>query len=339
MTGQPFAVNAGAIKAPAPPVLDVGSLTSQLHAGALSAPLRIKGTSVAAEVWKKNPHYCFGTLAEGKARLRYRVPASSMPRVGEDVILAGALYLSPFNFELQFHGDVESAWQPKQRLARLRIPDRARTPVPLVDFLEHHAAEELGFIATANGWSDLERAVRSGLDRCAKEIAGFGDEDDVIAAVDRLCQERHVKAIVLARGGGARLDEVGNSDKLAVALINRKLPFYTALGHANDQLLLDKYADDSFSTPSDFGHRLRAALDHHAVQRSLQDDVDRLGRTNTDLRNVAAGSARDLTTAEENMRLLRDQLAAKTAAAKWMVGALVVLAGVVAVLLGATLVH
>jgi len=43
-------------------VLDVGSLASQLRLGHLSDALRVKGTYVAAEVWKKNPYFCFGSL-------------------------------------------------------------------------------------------------------------------------------------------------------------------------------------------------------------------------------------------------------------------------------------
>ncbi|MEA9794535.1 hypothetical protein VDG07_04055 [Xanthomonas campestris pv. raphani] len=57
------------------------------------------------------------------------------------------------------------------------------------------------------------------------------------------------------------METIGDSRNVTRALIETGLPFYVALGHANDVLLLDKHADDVFLTPSDFGHRLRDCLD------------------------------------------------------------------------------
>lgn len=322
-------------------MLDIGSLVSQLRLGELSGPLRVKGTSVASEVWKKNTYYCFGTLAEGKTRLRYKVPSTSMPRHGEDVIISGTLVLSPLNFELQLHGDVESAWQPKIRLPRPLIPERG-TPETISQFLEQHVVNALGFIATNIGWADIERSAgKATVAQCAQIPANFSDENDVVSAVKKLCQDNRIKAIALVRGGGPMLDEIGNSDRLAIALIDQKMPFYTALGHSNDLMLLDKYADESFGTPADFGHRLRGALEQIEADKSVRRKVTRLDDENEQLRGAALLRERDIGDVKGREQVLHQQLdtATKTAmgqsrAMKWMMGGLTGISVLVLVLLG-----
>lgn len=329
------------------PVVDIGALVSQLRLGALSGPVRVKGTSVACEVWKRNSYYCFGSLAEGKTRLRYRVPSTSMPKHGEDVVIVGTLVLSPLNFELQLHGDVESAWQPKHRLPRPIIPSRSGSPETLAQHLEQHAVTSLGFIATEIGWADIERtAGKATVANCRPEFANFSDAEDVIAAINRLCQNDRIKAIVIARGGGPLLDEIGNSDELAIALINRKLPFYTALGHSNDLMLLDKYADESFGAPSDFGHRLRNALSEIESNQEIRQKAEELDDENEQLKGAVSQGERALGDAKGREQLLRQQLDTATKSVtdqgkmvKWMIGGLAGLGVVVVMLTAIILMH
>jgi exodeoxyribonuclease VII large subunit len=324
------------------PVLDVGSLASQLRLGELSGPLRVKGTSVASEVWRRNSYFCFGTIAEGKSRLRYRVPTTSMPRHGEDVVITGTLVLSPLNFELQLHGDIESAWQAKQRLPRSLIPIRSRAPETLAQFLEQHVPNELGFLATDVGWMDVERSAgKAKVAGSIREVANFSDEDDVITAIERLCRNNRIKAVVIARGGGAMLDEICNSDRVAIALINQKLPFYTALGHSNDLMLLDKYADESFGTPSDFGHRLRSTIEHIDATKSVHQKAERLDDENEELKGAISLRERDISSANDRELLLRQQLdkatetiVRRSRVLKWTASGFAALVMVVLVLLG-----
>jgi exodeoxyribonuclease VII large subunit len=255
-------------------IRELSNVVSQLRLGALSQTIWVKGRSVEAKVWAKNPSICYGTLSDGQFNLAYRIPAASMPVPNEEVVLCGELHLQGTSFELQLHGDVVGAWEPKKRPARQAIPVNPRSAEGLVNFLERRDPSTLGFIATDIGWRDVKSAAGSDeVGRCESVLANFTSETEVVAAIKKLVGKSNVKGIVLARGGGPRLDVIGNSDRVLIALIESNLPFYTALGHSNDQLLLDKYADQSFSFPGDFGHRLRRAL----------EDIQRLKDLNTNL--------------------------------------------------------
>jgi exodeoxyribonuclease VII large subunit len=253
-----------------------------------------------------------------------------MPRLGEDVVIVGTLCLSPLTFELQLHGDVEGAWQPKNRMPRLTIPKRSQAPQPLAQFLEHHPVTAIGFIVTETGWSDVERSAGRYVSCCVRVTPNFGDEDELVAAIEQLGGSVGIEAIVLARGGGAMLDEVGNSDKAAVTLIGQNMPFYAALGHSNDLMLLDKYADESFGTPSDFGHSLRSALERaeeiEASRRRLikvVDENERMGAGIAYRDNGIAEAAKHAASLQEELasaaqaRLVRDR------AIRWLIGSLV----------------
>lgn len=290
-------------------VLGVAAAASQLRLHDLSGPLRIKGKSITSDVWRKNSIYCYGTLAEGKMKLRYRVPSTSMPRDGEEVVIAGTLVLSPLSFEVQLHGDVEGSWQPNTRLARPVIPDRSETPETIGQFLEQHAINTLGFITTDVGWGDIQRSAgKTTVAGCQKVHANFSDEDTVIAAIKKFADEREVKGIVIVRGGGQGLDEVGNSDRIAVTLLEKGLPFFTALGHSNNLMLLDKYADESFGTPSDFGHRLRSTMEQIESNRTARQKAARLGGENEQLKGAISLRERDIQNGKSREETLRQSL-------------------------------
>lgn len=281
-------------------VRDLSNLVSQLRLGPLSDLITVKGISTDAKRWVKNPSICFGTLSDGQFHLAYRIPASSMPAPNEEVVLRGELCVQPHSFELQLHGDVVGAWAPKQRPARQAIPLRERSAEGLFAFLEHRPPSALGVIATDTGWRDVEAAASTDrVSGCAREIASFASEVEMVAAIRKLANRSAVQGIVLARGGGPRLETIGNSDQVLIALIESKLPFYTALGHSNDLLLLDKHADQSFSFPGDFGHRLRRAMDDIQEQRDLRANLANLSLAHNCLQGDHATTTQALRDAEQ----------------------------------------
>src|SRR5436305_902589 len=75
---------------------------------------------------------------------------------------------------------------------------------------------------------------------------------EVIAAVQRLDNDRDVDVIVVARGGGAVEDLLPFSDEAPVrAVIASRAPVVTAVGHETDVPLVDHAADRRASTPTD----------------------------------------------------------------------------------------
>jgi exodeoxyribonuclease VII large subunit len=75
---------------------------------------------------------------------------------------------------------------------------------------------------------------------------------EVMAALDRLERHAEVDVIVVARGGGSVEDLLPFSDEALVRAVHRlRTPVVSAIGHEQDQPLLDLVADVRASTPTD----------------------------------------------------------------------------------------
>lgn len=75
---------------------------------------------------------------------------------------------------------------------------------------------------------------------------------EVIEAVERLDRDPQVDAIVVARGGGSVEDLLPFSDEALVRVVHKvRTPVVSAIGHEQDQPLLDLVADVRASTPTD----------------------------------------------------------------------------------------
>lgn len=71
------------------------------------------------------------------------------------------------------------------------------------------------------------------------------------AAFEAINQLENLDAVLVIRGGGAKLDlaELNQYD-LALCIANCKFPVFTAIGHQIDRTILDEIACQSFDTPS-----------------------------------------------------------------------------------------
>lgn len=73
---------------------------------------------------------------------------------------------------------------------------------------------------------------------------------DLVWAIEKLNQEK-VAIIVLTRGGGSLEDLAAfNSEEVARAIFNSKIPVITAVGHERDETIADWVADVTASTPT-----------------------------------------------------------------------------------------
>lgn len=100
-------------------------------------------------------------------------------------------------------------------------------------------------------WPEVEFEVINTLvqgDRAAAEI---------ILALEQLDQMTEVDVIIIARGGGSFQDLLPFSDeRLIRAAASATTPIVSAIGHENDQPLLDLVADLRASTPTDAAKRV-----------------------------------------------------------------------------------
>lgn len=83
---------------------------------------------------------------------------------------------------------------------------------------------------------------------------GVGAEGEIVSKleqVNQLCREYRIETVVITRGGGSKDDLfVFNSEKVVRAVAAINCPVIAAIGHEQDQTLVEKVADLRASTPS-----------------------------------------------------------------------------------------
>ena len=93
-------------------------------------------------------------------------------------------------------------------------------------------------------------------------------------------QEHRPEGIAFLRGGGGGSSDetlrIWNSGETISELLALGIPIYSAIGHSHQLLLIDKYADESFVTPTDFGNCLRDTVKELEGERALTEKKDRL---------------------------------------------------------------
>lgn len=88
-------------------------------------------------------------------------------------------------------------------------------------------------------------------------VQGAASASQVMGALAELDAHPDVDVIIIARGGGAFEDLLPFSDeRLLRAVAHASTPVISAIGHENDQPLLDLVADVRASTPTDAGKRV-----------------------------------------------------------------------------------
>ncbi|HZZ95915.1 MAG TPA: exodeoxyribonuclease VII large subunit [Jatrophihabitantaceae bacterium] len=86
---------------------------------------------------------------------------------------------------------------------------------------------------------------------------GAAAVNELVAALERLDQDRSVDVIVIARGGGSVEDLLPfSNESLVRAVFAAVTPVVSAIGHETDVPLLDHVADLAASTPTDAGKRI-----------------------------------------------------------------------------------
>lgn len=82
-------------------------------------------------------------------------------------------------------------------------------------------------------------------------VQGKDAVDEIIKSINLANDHKYVEIIVLIRGGGAKEDlECFNSEKLAIAIHNSKIPIVTGIGHQIDKSIADMVCVKAFITPT-----------------------------------------------------------------------------------------
>lgn len=142
-------------------------------------------------------------------------------------------------------------------------------------------------------------------------VQGNGAAHAVSAALAELDQLDHVDVIVIARGGGAFEDLLAFSEESLIRTVfAATTPVVSAIGHENDQPLLDYVADVRASTPTDAGkrvvpdvqeERLRIGQARAALDRAVSSLIDR------EQQGLASVRTRPVLSQPDGMILVREE--------------------------------
>ncbi|WP_375539210.1 exodeoxyribonuclease VII large subunit [Pseudomonas aeruginosa] len=150
---------------------------------------------------------------------------------------------------------------------------RLQPRLSLEEAIDRHGLEAIAFLATGTAWGDLTTAASAvpAIARCRHVETNFMQPERFIEDVIEVCRDPGIKILVIARGGGAGLELIGDAHSVTAALLASERAFFTALGHERNTLLLDKHADQPFPTPSILGQQLAAAVKAIQERRALAE--------------------------------------------------------------------
>ena len=161
-----------------------------------------------------------------------------------------------------------------------------------------------------------ERYPNMGMVVYPVQVQGAGAPMSVARALRRCNHEQLADVIVLARGGGSFEEMYAfNTELVARAILESRLPVVTALGHTSDRTVADLVADAECRTPTEAGARvvpkkadLLALLSERErrlrreIDRRFRHESDRLTRAKADI-----GRLRPIRQLERREQALREQ--------------------------------
>src|SRR5689334_8745096 len=123
----------------------------------------------------------------------------------------------------------------------------------------------------------LERFPGMGIVVYPVQVQGASAPMSVARALRRCNEERLADVIVLARGGGSFEEMYAfNTELVARAILESRLPVVTALGHTSDRTVADLVGDAECRTPTEAGARVVPKKSDLVVQlRERQRRLDR----------------------------------------------------------------
>jgi len=135
-----------------------------------------------------------------------------------------------------------------------------------------------------------ERYPNMGIVVYPVQVQGASAPMSVARALRRCNEERLADVIVLARGGGSFEEMYAfNTELVARAILDSKLPVVTALGHTSDRTVADLVGDAECRTPTEAGARVvprKADLIAHLVERRRRVDREIAQRISRELERL-----------------------------------------------------
>ncbi len=227
--------------------------------------------------WDKE--FLYGELLGVKHSIRFRCPVDKGPRVvNEKLVLGGVLVVEPSKIhnglDVLLDGVVSGTWESKAyEDIEFIMPERQSPKKPFFHFIRDENAHlpDLLVIGTKTGLEDYRKQLNGINVRWNESIVPVIDSDRFMKGLDVAIEQYKPKAIAILRGGDTadKTIRIWDDARLIDHLLKSGCYLYSAIGHEAGYVLLDKYADQHFSTPTDFGHAIFNGL------KQIGDENDR----------------------------------------------------------------
>jgi exodeoxyribonuclease VII large subunit len=131
--------------------------------------------------------------------------------------------------------------------------------------------------AREDTWTAInERSPRTDVRLCGAPVQGADAVGPLIESVQRLDSRPDVEAIILTRGGGSDVDLwCFNAEPLVRAIADCSTPVVAAIGHEDDETLVESAADTRAMTPTEAGVTVTTLVEDTAEELdALQRRID-----------------------------------------------------------------
>src|SRR3990167_2016672 len=217
-------------------------------------------------------------------------PDKSPTEMHQNVILGGYLTVKPSKFhtglDIELRGEMLGAWEGiSLDPTELLIPERVnKIKISLAAFVRDATQNEGGLlvIGSERGLYDFRQVSNLQVDEASVKMT---DVDKFLMDARKAVQKHQPKAIAIVRGGSdtGKAMEMWNNARLIDWLLKTECLIYSAIGHADGYVFLDQYADQSFISPSDFGHCLKKAVEQRDREINLHKKYRQIDQENADL--------------------------------------------------------
>jgi exodeoxyribonuclease VII large subunit len=292
----------------APSPLTPEILTEMIRLDAPQGVIAVQGYAQNLRSWaaSNGRSFTFGELSWGAGLIMFRVPAETAPDEGDAVIIQGVLKASVEtkgnahsyrgNWRVELIGHVVGEWTPRVPQARAEIVERAGDAVSLEEFLVSAKLSRLLILSTETAQQDITRELTEAGTKARPQFlrVRFDDPKALAAIIENLPRHHSYDALAIARGGGGGLEIVGNNADVINALNRADVPYYSALGHATDVSLMDRYADQIFHSPTALGSRISQAMRANYRRQKIERETE-------DQRNAIRGQRKALLRVRRNV--------------------------------------
>ena len=263
------------------------AILTQVRIEAPRQPVIIRGIVERLTAYPAaRPVWVYGTLRGVERSLEFRCPFDSAPsREGEHVLLAGVMSIKPSKvhkgFDLLLEGEIHGRWEPivEDSSRGISVIRREKARRPLASLLRACQLSDICVLASPRGVGDSIAALeRSGVNPSWAQIeCNFSDKQKIIQATQKCVLEHYPKGIVFIRGGSDEQTlQIWDDPELVKFLVDLQVPFYVAIGHSDKLMLVDKFCDESFTTPTHFGESVVSVITAMGRERLMVSENQQL---------------------------------------------------------------